>query len=62
MSIETIIGTPRAVRARRSLWRLMRRDVRAVLSLGYLGLLFVVSVFAAQIRPTRRSTTTSPSS
>jgi peptide/nickel transport system permease protein len=51
MSIEAIIATPRAAPARRSLWRLMLRDVRAVLSIGYLALLLVVSIFAAQIAP-----------
>jgi len=51
MSIEAIIATPRAVPARRSLWRLMLGDVRAVLSIGYLGLLLVVSIFAAKIAP-----------
>jgi peptide/nickel transport system permease protein len=51
MSIEAVIATPRAAPARRSLWRLMLRDVRAVLSIGYLALLLVVSIFAAQIAP-----------
>ena len=51
MSIEAIIATPRAVPSRRNLWQLMLRDVRAVLSIGYLGLLLVVSIFAAQIAP-----------
>lgn len=51
MSTETIIATPRAVPPRRSLWRLMLRDVRAVLSIGYLAMLLVVSIFAAQIAP-----------
>jgi peptide/nickel transport system permease protein len=51
MSIEAIATTPRAVPARHSQWRLMLRDVRAVLSVGYLGLLLVVSIFAAQIAP-----------
>ena len=51
MSIEAIIATPRAAPARRNLWRSMLRDVRAVLSIGYLALLLVVSIFAAQIAP-----------
>jgi peptide/nickel transport system permease protein len=51
MSIEAIIATPRAVPARHSLWRVVLRDIRAVLSIGYLALLLVVSIFAAQIAP-----------
>jgi peptide/nickel transport system permease protein len=51
MSTETIIVAPRAVPARRSLWQVMLRDVRAVLSIGYLALLVVLSIFAAQIAP-----------
>jgi peptide/nickel transport system permease protein len=51
MSTETIIATARAVPARRSLWQVMLRDVRAVLSIGYLALLVVLSIFAAQIAP-----------
>jgi peptide/nickel transport system permease protein len=51
MSIEAIIATPRAAPARRSLWRVVLRDIRAVLSIGYLALLLVVSIFAAQIAP-----------
>jgi peptide/nickel transport system permease protein len=39
-------GTPR-----RSLWRVVRRDLRAVVSLGYLALLVIVSIFAARIAP-----------
>jgi peptide/nickel transport system permease protein len=51
MSIEAIIATPRAVPTRHSLWRVVLRDIRAVLSIGYLALLLVVSIFAAQIAP-----------
>jgi peptide/nickel transport system permease protein len=51
MSGETIIAAPRARKPGRSLWRTMRRDLRAVLSLGYLALLLVVSIFASQIAP-----------
>jgi peptide/nickel transport system permease protein len=51
MSTETIIATPRAVPSRRSLWQVMLRDVRAVLSIGFLALLVVLSIFAAQIAP-----------
>ena len=51
MSTESLIAAPRAVTARRSLWRTVRRDFRAVLSLGYLALLLFVSIFAAQIAP-----------
>lgn len=51
MSSETIIAAPRVRRPPRSLWRTMRRDLRAMLSLGYLALLVIVSVLAAQIAP-----------
>jgi peptide/nickel transport system permease protein len=51
MSTETIIATPRTGPARRSVWHVMLRDVRAVLSIGYLALLVVLSIFAAQIAP-----------
>ncbi len=50
MSSETITATPRARRPR-SLWGTVRRDLRAMLSIGYLALLVIVSVFAAQIAP-----------
>jgi peptide/nickel transport system permease protein len=51
MSTESLIAPPRAATPGRSLWRTMRRDLRAVLSLGYLALLLIVSIFAAQIAP-----------
>ena len=54
MSGETIITAPpvsRAQRQRRSAWRMMLRDVRAVLSIGYLALLVIVSIFAWKIAP-----------
>jgi peptide/nickel transport system permease protein len=51
MSSEALIAAPRAPTARRSLWRTMRRDLRAVLSIGYLALLVIVSIFAAKIAP-----------
>lgn len=54
MSGETIIaaqGAPRRRVQRRSLWRVMLRDVRAVISFTYLAILVVVSVFAAKIAP-----------
>jgi peptide/nickel transport system permease protein len=56
MSTETLVAKqlvakePAAI-ARHSLWRAVRRDLRAVMSLSYLGLLVVVSIFAAQIAP-----------
>jgi peptide/nickel transport system permease protein len=50
MSSETITATPR-VRKPRTLWRTVRRDLRAMLSISYLALLVIVSVFAAQIAP-----------
>ena len=51
MSGETTIATPRVRKPDRSLWRTVRRDLRAMLSLGYLALLVVVSIFAASIAP-----------
>jgi peptide/nickel transport system permease protein len=56
MSTETLVAKQLvakepAATARHSLWRAVRRDLRAVLSLSYLGLLVVVSIFAAQIAP-----------
>ena len=54
MSGETIIAAPPAPRSRlqrRSVWLVMLRDVRAVLSIGYLATLVIVSIFAAQIAP-----------
>jgi len=51
MSIETVVAAPRQRRARRTTWQIMAHDLRAVLSLGYLAMLVVVSVFAAQIAP-----------
>jgi peptide/nickel transport system permease protein len=51
MSSETIIAAPRARKPSRSLWRTMRRDLRAMLSLSYLVMLVIVSVFAAKIAP-----------
>ena len=54
MSGETIITAPPISRTqlqRRSLWRAMLRDVRAVLSIGYLAMLVIVSIFAAKIAP-----------
>jgi peptide/nickel transport system permease protein len=54
MSGETVITAPPISRTqlrRRSLWRAMLRDVRAVLSVGYLALLVIVSIFAAKIAP-----------
>ena len=38
-------------KARRTVWGIMRRDVRAMLSLGYLALLIVVAIFAAKLAP-----------
>jgi peptide/nickel transport system permease protein len=54
MSGETIIAAPPAPRTRlqrRSVWLVMLRDVRAVLSIGYLATLVIVSIFAATIAP-----------
>ena len=56
MSTETFVAKEAvakmpAAAARHSTWRVVRRDLRAVLSLGYLALLVVVSLFAAQIAP-----------
>jgi len=51
MSTETLVAKGPVAAPRRSLWRVIRRDLRAVLSLGYLALLVIVSIFAAQIAP-----------
>jgi peptide/nickel transport system permease protein len=56
MSTETLVhkdaaAKAPAVPARYSRRRMLRRDLRAVVSLSYLGLLVVVSIFAAQIAP-----------
>ena len=52
MSTEAIAVTPQPRRARRrNVWQIMRRDLRAMLSLGYLGLLVIVSIFAAKLAP-----------
>lgn len=51
MTSEVTIAAPRTRQPRRNVWRLMLRDVRALLSLGYLGVLVIVSIFAAQIAP-----------
>jgi peptide/nickel transport system permease protein len=56
MSTDILVAKEAAAKApaapsRHRLWRVVRRDLRALLSLGYLGLLVVVSVFAAQIAP-----------
>jgi peptide/nickel transport system permease protein len=51
MSTEGLVAARGAPAARRGVWRTICRDFRAVLSLGYLALLLVVSIFAAQIAP-----------
>ena len=51
MSTEALAAPRRAPKAEHSLWRTMRRDFRAVLSMGFLGMLLLVSIFAAQIAP-----------
>jgi peptide/nickel transport system permease protein len=51
MSTEGLVATRRTPATESSVWRTLRRDPRAVLALGYLALLLVVSVFAAQIAP-----------
>jgi peptide/nickel transport system permease protein len=51
MSTESLVAARGAPAARRGVWRTICRDFRAVLSLGYLALLLVVSIFAAQIAP-----------
>ncbi len=51
MTAETIIA-PVARRSRLArIWRWMRADPRAVISLSYLGLLVIVSIFAQWIAP-----------
>jgi peptide/nickel transport system permease protein len=56
MSTDTVVAKEPVAKApaaptRHSLWRIVRRDLRAVLSLSFLALLVVVSVFAPQIAP-----------
>ena len=51
MSTESLVAARGAPAARRGVWRAMCRDFRAVLSLGYLALLIIVSIFAARIAP-----------
>jgi peptide/nickel transport system permease protein len=51
MTVDTTLAAPRVKRARRTVWGIMCRDLRAVLSLSYLALLVIVSVFAAKIAP-----------
>ena len=52
MTTEAVNAPIRArKRARRTVWGIMRRDVRAMLSLGYLALLVIVSIFAAKLAP-----------
>jgi peptide/nickel transport system permease protein len=56
MSTETVVAKELVAKAptapsRHGVWRIVRRDLRAVLSLSYLALLVLVSVFAAQIAP-----------
>jgi peptide/nickel transport system permease protein len=51
MSIETLVVAKPVPAGRRGLWSSVRRDPRAVLSLGYLAVLVIVSVLAAQIAP-----------
>jgi peptide/nickel transport system permease protein len=56
MSTETLVAKEAVEKEptgapRRSIRHVVRRDLRAVLSLGYLALLVIVSIFAAQIAP-----------
>ena len=52
MTTEAVNAPIRArKRARRTVWGIMRRDVRAMLSLGYLALLVIVAIFAAKLAP-----------
>jgi peptide/nickel transport system permease protein len=51
VSTENLDVVRRTLATERSVWRTLRHDPRAVLALGYLALLLVVSVFAAQIAP-----------
>jgi peptide/nickel transport system permease protein len=46
------LSTPASPRkARRTVWGIMRGDLRAMLSLGYLAMLVIVSIFAAKLAP-----------
>jgi peptide/nickel transport system permease protein len=53
MTTEAVnVPVPARKRARRrTVWGIMRRDVRAMLSLSYLALLVIVSIFAAKLAP-----------
>jgi len=51
MTTEAVSAPVRARRARRTVWGIMRRDLRAMLSLSYLALLVFVAIFAAKIAP-----------
>ena len=51
MSTEAIMPRLAPSRLAAALWRWMRRDLRAVLSIGYLAMLLIVSIFAPVIAP-----------
>jgi peptide/nickel transport system permease protein len=51
MNSETLNSAPRVLPGRRSVWRIMLGDVRAVLSLGYLAFLVILSIGAPWIAP-----------
>jgi peptide/nickel transport system permease protein len=52
MSAETVAAAPtRTRKIGRSTSQIMARDLRAVLSLGFLAMLVIVSIFAAKIAP-----------
>jgi peptide/nickel transport system permease protein len=51
MSAEIVAAAPRTRKTRRNTWQIMARDLRAVLSLGFLAMLVIVSIFAAKIAP-----------
>ena len=52
MTTEALSTPARARRkSRRTVWGIMRQDLRAMVSLGYLALLVIVSIFAAKLAP-----------
>ena len=51
MTAEALSAPVRRRKARRTVWGIMRRDLRAMLSLGYLALLVIVSIFASKLAP-----------
>ena len=51
MTAEALSAPVRRRKARRTVWGIMRNDLRAMLSLGYLAFLMIISIFAAKLAP-----------